>query len=43
MRRKAFKNHLLQHKSTGRKSRLSKIAKVDESDIDRVEGMLPYL
>ncbi len=43
MRRKAFKNHLLQHKSTGRKSRLSKIAKVDETDIDRVEGMLPYL
>ena len=43
MRRKAFKNHLLQHKSTGRKSRLSKISKVDEADVDRVEGMLPYL
>ena len=43
MRRKAFKNHLLQHKSTGRESRLSKISKVDESDVDRVEGMLPYL
>lgn len=43
MRRKAFKNHLLQHKSTGRKSRLSKIATVDETDMDRVEAMLPYL
>ena len=43
MRRKAFKNHLLQHKSTDRKSRLSKIAKADESDLGRIEGMLPYL
>jgi large subunit ribosomal protein L35 len=43
MRRKAFKNHLLQHKSTGRKSRLSKISTVSEADNDRVEAMLPYL
>jgi large subunit ribosomal protein L35 len=43
MRRKAFKNHLLQHKSTARKSRLSKISTVAEEDAPNVELMLPYL
>lgn len=43
MRRKAFKNHLLQHKSTDRKRRLSKLVPVHESDVENVEGMLPYL
>lgn len=43
MRRKAFKNHLLQHKSSDRKSRLSKIAQVDETNAPNVELMLPYL
>jgi large subunit ribosomal protein L35 len=43
MRRKAFKNHLLQHKSTKRKSNLSKMAVVDERDADNVQLMLPYL
>ncbi len=43
MRRRAFKNHLLQHKSTGRKSRLSKAAVVVDADVPNVEGMLPYL
>ena len=43
MRRKAFKNHLLEHKSTARKSRLSKIATVSEEDAPNVELMLPYL
>ena len=33
MRRKAFKNHLLQHKSTGRKNRLSKVAVVVDADV----------
>ncbi|MEO0539877.1 MAG: 50S ribosomal protein L35 [Cyanobacteria bacterium P01_A01_bin.105] len=43
MRRRAFKNHLLEHKTTNRKSRLSKAAVVDETNADAVEGMLPYL
>lgn len=43
MRRKAFKNHLLQHKSSDRKSRLSKIAVVDETNAENVELMLPYM
>lgn len=43
MRRKAFKNHLLQHKSTCRKSRLSKKAVVVDADIPNIEGMMPYL
>ncbi|MBD2039095.1 50S ribosomal protein L35 [Microcoleus sp. FACHB-672] len=43
MRRKAFKSHLLQHKSTTRKNTLSKMAVVDERDADNVRLMLPYL
>ncbi|HIK54356.1 MAG TPA: 50S ribosomal protein L35 [Synechococcales cyanobacterium M55_K2018_004] len=43
MRRKAFKNHLLQHKSATRKRRLSHIALVSERDAENVELMLPYL
>lgn len=43
MRRKAFKNHLLQHKGSDRKSRLSKITTVTEADAGNVELMLPYL
>ena len=43
MRRKAFKSHLLQHKSTKRKSRLSKAVVVDERDEVNVRLMLPYL
>lgn len=43
MRRKAFKNHLLQHKSTARKSRLSKKAVVVDADVPNIEGMMPYL
>jgi large subunit ribosomal protein L35 len=43
MRRKAFKSHLLQHKSTKRKSRLSKAVVVDERDEENVRLMLPYL
>jgi large subunit ribosomal protein L35 len=43
VRRKAFKNHMLQHKSTSRKSRLSKLVLVNERDEENVRGMLPYL
>ncbi|NEQ30651.1 MAG: 50S ribosomal protein L35 [Leptolyngbya sp. SIO4C5] len=43
MRRKAFKNHLLEHKSTARKSRLSQKTVVHEADVENVEAMLPYL
>jgi large subunit ribosomal protein L35 len=43
MRRKAFKNHLLQHKNSTRKRRLSGMAVVNERDAENVELMLPYL
>ncbi|MCG8366855.1 MAG: 50S ribosomal protein L35 [Pseudanabaenales cyanobacterium] len=43
MRRKAFKNHLLQKKTTARKVRLSKAVVVSEYDCDNVELMAPYL
>ena len=43
MRRKAFRNHLLEHKSAVRKSRLSKISVVHEADVENVELMCPYL
>ncbi|BAY21278.1 50S ribosomal protein L35 [Calothrix sp. NIES-2100] len=43
VRRKAFKNHLLEHKTTKKKRNLSKTAIVDERDADNVRLMLPYL
>lgn len=43
MRRKAFKNHLLQHKSSARKRRITGLALVNERDAENVELMLPYL
>jgi large subunit ribosomal protein L35 len=43
VRRKAFKNHLLEHKSSGKKRNLSKTAIVDERDEANVRLMLPYL
>jgi large subunit ribosomal protein L35 len=42
-RRKAFKSHLLEHKSADRRRNLSQSTLVDERDEDRVRGMLPYL
>ena len=42
-RRKAFKNHLLQHKTTKRKRSLSKLTFVDERDEDNVRRMLPHM
>jgi large subunit ribosomal protein L35 len=44
LRRKANKNHLLQHKSTERKRRrLSNLALVNERDEKNVRLMLPYI
>lgn len=43
MRRKAFKNHMLYHKSSTRKATLSGMAVVNERDAENVELMLPYL
>lgn len=43
-RRKAFKNHLLQHKSSERKyRRLSQLSLVSEQDELNVRLMLPYM
>ncbi|MBD2413316.1 MAG: 50S ribosomal protein L35 [Nostoc sp. CreGUA01] len=43
VRRKAFKNHLLEHKTSNKKRNLSKTTLVDERDEDNVRLMLPYL
>jgi large subunit ribosomal protein L35 len=43
VRRKAFKNHILEKKTTARKRSLSKMAVVHERDEENVRMMLPYL
>ena len=43
VRRKAFKSHLLEHKSANKKRALSKTALVHERDEENVRLMLPYL
>jgi large subunit ribosomal protein L35 len=43
VRRKAFKNHLLEHKSSDKKRNLSKMTLVNERDDKNVRLMLPYL
>jgi large subunit ribosomal protein L35 len=43
MRRKAFKNHMLYHKTPTRKRRLTGLVVVNERDAENVELMLPYL
>ncbi len=43
MRRKAFKNHLLEKKSSKRKRGLTGTFVLNDSDKDNVVGMLPYL
>lgn len=43
MHRKGNKSHLLQHKSSARKNRLSKMAHVHEGDEENVRMMLPYM
>ncbi|HIK36749.1 MAG: 50S ribosomal protein L35 [Geminocystis sp.] len=42
MRRRASKNHLLEHKSSKRKRSLSKMAPVHKNDLKEVLLMLPY-
>lgn len=42
-RRKANKNHLLQHKKSVRKRRLTGLVLVDRRDEDNVRGQLPYM
>ncbi len=42
IRRKAFKSHLLEHKSPKRRRRLSEAVVVHETDTERVRLMLPY-
>ena len=42
MRRRAFLNHLLDHKSPKRKRHLGTMALVNERDADNVRAMLPY-
>ncbi|MGB7439557.1 MAG: 50S ribosomal protein L35 [Coleofasciculaceae cyanobacterium] len=42
-RRSAFKNHLLQHKGSKRKRRITGLTLVDERDAENVRMMLPYL
>jgi large subunit ribosomal protein L35 len=43
VRRKAFKNHMLEHKTSDKKRSLSQMALVDERDEKNVRSMLPYL
>lgn len=43
VRRKASKNHLLEHKTSDKKRNMSKMALVHERDEDNVRLMLPYL
>lgn len=43
VRRKAYKSHLLQHKSSTRKRRLSELVVLDHTNEDNVRLMLPYL
>ncbi|AKG20266.1 50S ribosomal protein L35 [Calothrix sp. 336/3] len=43
VRRKAFKNHILEHKTTNKKRKLSKMVIVNERDEENVRLMLPYL
>jgi large subunit ribosomal protein L35 len=43
VRRKAFKNHILEKKTSSRKRNLSKMAVVNERDEENVRLMLPYL
>lgn len=43
VRRKAFKNHLLEHKTSDKKRSMSQMAVVNERDEKNVRAMLPYL
>ena len=43
VRRKAGKNHLLEHKTSNKKRKMSKMAIVNERDEENVRLILPYL
>ncbi|CBN55489.1 50S ribosomal protein L35 [Kamptonema animale CS-326] len=43
VRRKAYKSHLLQHKSSNRKRTLSQMVVLDPTNEENVRLMLPYL
>jgi large subunit ribosomal protein L35 len=43
MRRKAYKNHLLECKDQDRKQKLSKMTTVHETDVPNVLLMMPYI
>ena len=43
LRRKAFRSHLLEHKSASRKRSLAGMAVVDDRDDANIRLMLPYL
>jgi large subunit ribosomal protein L35 len=42
MRRKASKNHLLEHKTPTQKNRLSQMAEVSDRDAGSILRMMPY-
>jgi len=42
MRRKSGKNHMLEHKTTTQKTRLSQMAEVNERDAGAILRMMPY-
>lgn len=42
-RRQAGKSHLLQHKSTGRKRRISSMVLVSDTHLDLISKELPYM
>ncbi|MBD2577815.1 50S ribosomal protein L35 [Oscillatoria sp. FACHB-1406] len=42
-RRKAYKNHMLEHKTSKQKRRLSQLTLVNERDEGEVRLMLPYI
>ncbi|MDJ0724008.1 MAG: 50S ribosomal protein L35 [Prochloraceae cyanobacterium] len=42
-RRKAFKNHLLEHKTTKRKRRITGLTLVNEREEQAVRTMMPYM
>lgn len=42
-RRKAFKNHLLEHKTTKRKRRITGLTLVNEREEKAVRTMMPYM
>lgn len=43
LRRKAGKKHLLAHKNTTRKTRLSGLTEVFEGNLDKIKAELPYM